>query len=580
MKSFKKILGLMLALVCVVGCFAACSGKKDSTKDDPTANAEYKNLNAIEFTKEMGNGINLGNTMEAYGHASYGTDAATSVYETAWGQPVTTKEMIQGMKDAGFDSIRIPVAWTNMMNYESGDYTINQKYVDRVGEIIGWAIEADMIVVVNDHWDGGWWAMFGSENESDRETAWALYESMWKQLAEAYKEYDYHLVFESGNEELGNRFNDEWNGKVGVLTKDECYETVNKVNQKFVDIIRSTGGGYNNDRFLLIAGYNTNIADTCDDRYVMPTDTAEGKLIVSVHYYDPSSYCIESGISNWGTKSDFDAMNNSLQMLEKFTEAGYGVIIGEYGVLIEGQTELKADTLKYLQNFLANCDLYGYCPILWDCNNQFNRNECKMNFEEVADFYLKNCYSTSEMTDEDVIGQAKQTMKKLYAVAPEGEIVPDDEARAWIMFQGHDWGDTYPDGQAAGLVATDVQVTGAGTYTVALDFTGTDSGKATNINFSALGILHGEDLFPGYYIDIKEVKINGEAYELKGKPYTTADDGSCTRVNLYNEWVPEVPLDEARVSDGDLTGVTAMPLDGPNMGDIYTIEVTFEYVAP
>ncbi len=585
MRKFKKFLGLALSLVCAVGCLSACSGsaKKDETPEvDNTVGAKYKELNAIEFTEVMGNGINLGNTMEAYGHASFGTESATTVYETAWGMPVTTKEMVQGMKDAGFDSIRIPVAWTNMMNYESGDYTINEAYINRVGEIITWAIEADMIAIVNDHWDGGWWAMFGSEDQATRDKAMELYTSMWTQLAEAYKDYDYHLVFEAGNEEMGDRFNDEWNKAKGVLTEDECYELTNTLNQKFVDVIRSTGGSFNKDRFLLAAGYNTDIDKTVDDRYKMPTDTVEGKLIVSVHYYTPSSYCIESGITSWYTQSNVQIMNDYLKKLTKFTDAGYGVIIGEYGVLIEGKTELKKDTVEYMQNFLANCDYYGYCPVLWDCNSMYNRNECKMQYNEVAKIFT----IAKETLPENVKPAAESTMKKLLNNAPAGEIVPDDEARAWIMFQGHDWqvtyrvGDAYPEGETEGIVATDVKVTGAGTYTVALDFTGTSFGKATNINFSALGILHGENLFPGYYVDIKEVKVNGEVYTLNGKPYTTADDGSCTRVNLYNEWVPEVPLDKARVSDGDLTGVTAMPIAGTTIGDIQTLEVTFEYVAP
>ena len=591
MKKLRKLLSLVLALICVLGCLGGCgdssteaSGDSQSG-DDVTAEAKYKDLNAIEFTEIMGNGINLGNTMEAYGHKSYGTNSATSVYETLWGMPVTTEDMIKGMKAAGFDSIRIPVAWTNMMNYESGDYTINESYINRVGEIIQWAINADMVVVVNDHWDGGWWAMFGSEDQATRDKAMELYTSMWTQLAEAYKDFDYHLVLESGNEEMGNRFNDEWDKKTGVLTEDECYALTNELNQKFVDIVRSTGGSYNNDRFLLVAGYNTDIDMTTDDRYKMPADKAEGKLIVSVHYYTPSAYCIDTGISSWGTKSDVLTMNEYLAKMEKFTDAGYGVIIGEYGVLIEGQSTLKANTIEYLTNFLANCDYYGYCPMLWDCNSLYNRNECKMQFEEVADLYYKNGYNTTDTLPEYIKAQAESTMKKMLNNATEGEVVPEDEARAWIMFNSGDWsiayrvGDAYPDGQAAGLVATDVKVEGAGTYTVALDFTGTANGSASGIAFAALGILHGEDLYPGYFIEIKKIKINGEVYTMQGKPYTTSDDKHCTRVNIYNAWVTEVP-EEARVADGDLTGCTPTLVDGVNVGNIETLEITFEYVAP
>lgn len=142
----KNKLKLLVILILAVTFIGGCS--RDKTNQ----------LTAIEVAKLMGNGTNLGNTMEAFGRTTIGTDAAASDYETIWGQPVTTPEMIQGMKDAGFDSIRIPVAWTNTMNFEDGDYTINQAYLDRVEEIVNYALDADMYVIVNDHWDGGWWA--------------------------------------------------------------------------------------------------------------------------------------------------------------------------------------------------------------------------------------------------------------------------------------------------------------------------------------------------------------------------------------------------------------------------------------
>ncbi|MBQ7919505.1 MAG: glycoside hydrolase family 5 protein, partial [Lachnospiraceae bacterium] len=174
--------------------------------EEPVASGNT--MTALELAEIMGNGINLGNTMEAYGHTTLGVGLETSAYETYWGNPVTTQEMITGMKEAGFDSIRIPVAWTNAMNFETGDYTIGQDYLDRVEEIINYALNEDMYVIINDHWDGGWWGMFGSATQETREQAMELYTSMWTQIAEEYKDYDYHLIFESGNEELGYRLND------------------------------------------------------------------------------------------------------------------------------------------------------------------------------------------------------------------------------------------------------------------------------------------------------------------------------------------------------------------------------------
>lgn len=589
MRNLKKMLSLGLILVTALGCFTACGDKDKETEKAPTD--KYTEMNAIQFTEVMGNGINLGNTMEAYAHLTQGIDKATSVYETSWGMPVTTKEMVQGMKDAGFDSIRIPVAWTNMMDFENGNYTINEAYLKRVGEIIQYAVDADMVAVVNDHWDGGWWGMFGSAKEETREKAMTMYTEMWKQIAEYYKDIDGHLVFESGNEEIGNRLNDtdqSWSKDGGTLTEDQCYETANKINQKFVDTVRAAGG-YNANRFLLIAGYNTDITMTCDDRYKMPTDKIDGKLILSVHYYDPSGYCIFSSASSWGSKADVEAMNKMLAKLTKFTDKGYGVIIGEWGVLDEsGQNKMAENTMDYYKNFIANCDYYGYCPMLWDTSFMYDRNKCDMRFPEVATFFDNQSYSKvqSQQTTEDTKTAGKAIMDRVLQNAPEGEVVGPETALAWIMYTSGDWsiqyrvGDDYnTGGMTDGTVATDVEVTGAGSYTVSVDFTGTYAGAGTGVTFSALGIFNGETLFPDYTIDIKEIRINGEAIELAGKPYTTSDDGKCTRVNLFNDWVSAVP-DEARVTDGDLTGCTWSPIDSSKVTSVKTIEVDFEYVAP
>ena len=166
-------------------------------------------LTANEAIVLMGNGINLGNTMEAYGHKQYLSGSDPTSFETIWGQPVTTKEMIEGMKAAGFDTLRIPVAWTNGMNFESGDYTIDERLMDRVDQIVTWALDADMYVIVNDHWDGSWWGMFGSETQETRDKAMEMYKAMWDQITDRFGDYSYKLIFESANEELGDRLNDK-----------------------------------------------------------------------------------------------------------------------------------------------------------------------------------------------------------------------------------------------------------------------------------------------------------------------------------------------------------------------------------
>ncbi len=560
-----------------------------SSTGDPDEEEILKGLNALELTKLMGNGINLGNTMEAYNHKAYLSGSDPTSFENIWGQPTTTQEMIDDMKAMGFDTIRIPVAWTNGMNFESGDYTIDERLMNRVEEIVNYALNADMYVIINDHWDGGWWGMFGSEDMAVREKGMEMYKAMWTQIGQRFGDYSYKLIFESGNEEMGDRLNDsDITGSKGILSKNECYEKTTEINNEFVKLIRSLGGK-NEDRFLLIAGYNTDITLTCDDKYVMPDDTADGKLFISVHYYTPWDYCGTDAIQQWGSPDDYEEQNGLLERMTKFTDKGYGVIIGEYAVMKSSGIGQKPDTDKFYKNFLDNCDLYNYCPLLWDCSNLYRRSTGKISDETVAAVFKDRTAADEAGKDYgDIQAKAKADIDAAYELSMETAMkdvsVPasDEYAAAWIMYQSSDWsiaysvGDTYdPTNKTTGVKDSNVIIEGEGTYTVGLDFS---SVNAKGTAFCALGISNGETLFPGYNVTIDEIRINGEPIELTAKDYTCSDDGRCTRVNLYNQWVTTVP-EGARRADGNLDGCAAQIMDLGNT-KIKTMEVTFTYTAP
>ena len=324
--GISAVLSAMLALTGYSGKTASNSGGTSEAASAETtesaADTEENNMTSLEVIRAMGNGINLGNTLEAYNHQAYINGSSATSGEIVWGQPRTTQEMIQGMKAAGFDTIRIPIAWTNGMNYESGDYTIDSALMDRVDEVVTWALDADMYVIINDHWDGGWWGMFGSAEQKTRDKAMEMYKAMWTQIGEHFADRSYKLIFESANEELGDKLNDkEITGSSGVLSENECYETTNEINSEFVKLIRSLGGR-NADRFLLIAGYNTDITKTCDDRFQMPEDTADSKLLLSVHYYTPWDYCGTDGDNQWGSPQDYDEQNGLFREAQQILQAG------------------------------------------------------------------------------------------------------------------------------------------------------------------------------------------------------------------------------------------------------------------
>lgn len=593
-KRFLHLFSLMLAVLMLIPCVG--SAEEAEAVDNGVMR---EGLTALEATRLMGNGINLGNTLEACDN-NVGIKTNTPLsYETHWGQPKTTQAMIDGMKAAGFDTIRIPVAWmTNATHLYEGDYTIDADYMDRVEEVVRYARKAGMYVIVNDHWDGGWYGMFGSESAETRALAMEAYKGMWQQIAERFRDYSDYLIFESANEELGTRFDENSalycsDSVVTYLNDDERYALTNEINQTFVDVVRATGGN-NATRFLLIAGYGTNIDQTCDDRFQMPKDTAVSKLMVSVHYYDPWSYCGASSAASatkWGKVSDYEYMDQQLAKMTKFTEAGYGVVIGEYGAL-PCSDGLKDNTLAYHTAFLDTCTKYNLTNCLWDCSGLYKRVSQTFADDDILAMYQEKRQANEEGQDyADVQAAAAAEAAAAAAEAPvtflqDAVVVDDQTALAWIMWNDGSWalthsvGDTYnADAISEGLVATNAVITGEGKYTVGLDFTGTAQGYSASVAFAAIGISNGEALYPNYLVNIKEVRINGEIYRLKGRAYTTSDDGVCTRVNLYNEWVTSVPK-TARLPGGNLAGATPTPINRNDavIAEIKTIEIDFEYV--
>lgn len=592
-KRFLHLFSLMLAVLMLIPCVGSA---EEAVVDNGVMR---EGLTALEATRLMGNGINLGNTLEACdNNVGIKTNAPLS-YETHWGQPKTTQAMIDGMKAAGFDTIRIPVAWmTNATHLYEGDYAIDADYMDRVEEVVRYARKAGMYVIINDHWDGGWYGMFGSESAETRALAMEAYKGMWQQIAERFRDYSDYLIFESANEELGGRFDENSplycsDSVVTYLTDDERYALTNEINQTFVDVVRATGGN-NATRFLLIAGYSTNIDQTCDDRFQMPKDTAESKLMVSVHYYDPWSYCGASSAASatkWGKVSDYEYLDQQLAKMTKFTEAGYGVVIGEYGAL-PGSDGLKDNTLAYHTAFLDACTKYNLTNCLWDCSGLYKRVSQTFADDDILAMYQEKRQANEEGQDyADVQAAAAAEIAAAAAEAPvtfqqDAVVVDDQTALAWIMWNDGSWalthsvGDTYnADSISEGIVATNAIITGEGKYTVGLDFTGTAQGYSASVAFAAIGISNGEALYPNYLVNIKEVRINGEIYRLKGRAYTTSDDGVCTRVNLYNEWVTSVPK-TARLPGGNLAGATPTPINRNDavIAEIKTIEIDFEYV--
>lgn len=313
MRKQKRIWAYLLSAAMVVTSFtmSSATGKAEGTTENgkvasvtkkvstkKTAGTDsFQDLNRQQITEAMGVGYNLGNSLEA--------NSGGTPNETAWGNPVLTKKFVLAAKAAGFQSIRIPVSYLSKIDDNNG-YKIDSAWLDHVQEVVDYCVQNDMYAIVNMHGDGyttvsGGWLLCAS---SDQTKIKAKYKACWEQIADRFKNYDEHLIFESMNE--------EFDGTYGTPNK-KAYNNINDYNQIFVDTVRQTGG--NNDRrWLLIPGWNTNINYTADNYgFVLPTDqylssdiaSGEKRIMISVHYYDPWDFCgTESADkTQWGSEA-------------------------------------------------------------------------------------------------------------------------------------------------------------------------------------------------------------------------------------------------------------------------------------
>ena len=340
-KFISRAAALLLAGV-MTAAVAGCGKNTDSNSKDTAK--KWTELDQTQITEAMGLGWNLGNQLEA---SSGGLPS-----ETCWGNPEITKELIDTIKAQGFKTVRIPVSYLDMIG-DGPDYKIDTDWLDRVQEVVDYVVNNDMFAIVNMHGDGYYtvdhsWLLCAEDDDKQTEIK-DKYGKVWTQIADRFKDYDQHLIFESMNEEFNNDY-----GKPDA----NAYENINAYNQIFVDSVRATGSN-NEKRWLLLPGWNTNIEYTAGDEYnfKIPTDNgckADGKrIMISVHYYDPFNFTIDENktaktqwgkyavknYDNWGQEDYVDSQMALLN--EKFVSQGYPVVIGEFGA--QDKTEKFAD---------------------------------------------------------------------------------------------------------------------------------------------------------------------------------------------------------------------------------------------
>ncbi len=356
-KKMKKRLGVMvLSFAIFTGLCLSCSAESSKGKK------KIKEKSAIELAKQMGAGWILGNTLDATGNG----DSVNS--EISWGQPKTTKAMIDGIAAAGYKTIRIPVSWANHMD----DYTyeISPDWMKRVKQIVDWAIEDGLYVIINSHHDcwtspdpmddcSGYYP-----NSTNYEESSYFLTEVWTQVGNVFNdEYDEHLIFETMNEPRLRGTSNEWYFDPNKKLCRDAAETLNKLNQDALDAIRATGGN-NKKRFVGIPPLQASPDSALAVAFKMPKDIEEGRLFLSVHSYSPYRFAMESpGVTKYTPemKAENEYMFRTLH--KRFIEKGYGVYIGEYGAVNKNNLE---DRLAWFTDYITDAKKYGIPCILWD----------------------------------------------------------------------------------------------------------------------------------------------------------------------------------------------------------------------
>lgn len=343
---------------------------------------------AVQLAAKFKLGWNIGNTLEATGG------------ETSWGNPLITESYVKAVKQLGFTAIRLPCAWNLHLDNKANAH-IDQEWMKRVKEVVGYCVNNNLYVMLNIHWDGGW--LENNVTKLKQDSVNAKQKALWEQIATAMRDFDEHLIFASANEPAAHSVEE-----VAVLAS---------YHQTFVTAVRSTGGK-NSHRVLIVQGPNTNPGVTFDLMNTLPKDPTANRLIVEVHNYAPSQFCFGNKDETWGkmiyywgngyhstiepdrnaTYQEEDVILADYNMMKtKFVDKGIPVIMGEYGAYRRDNT---ANVPKDLALHNASVDYWitfttkealarGIKPFWWDIGAALDRSNFTVKDQRTIDALLE-----------------------------------------------------------------------------------------------------------------------------------------------------------------------------------------------
>jgi len=354
--------------------FAACSNENGSVVENKPAEqlseeeevqkpgiGTARDISSFDLVAEMGVGWNLGNSFDV-----------ESKDKTYWGNPITSKAMIDEVKAMGFSTLRIPITW-GPNQVEMSPYTIDPDYLTEIKRVVDFGFQNKMHVIIDVHHDNSWIKPMASETQESTDRL----SSLWTQVANFFQDYNDSLIFETLNEPRIEGITEEWSGG-----NSEGRGYINDFHKAAVDAIRATGEN-NEKRHIMITTWAASTVPIAMEELTIPND--DEKIIISLHSYFPWQFAGEAAVT-WGSESDKSALIAELDKIKQnwIIERDRPVILGEWGTIEANPLQSR---INYADFYVKEAAARGLLTIVWDDGGNFrllNRNDLSWDFADIA----------------------------------------------------------------------------------------------------------------------------------------------------------------------------------------------------
>ena len=334
-------------------------------------------------------------------------------FETLWNNPITTQEMINAVKEKGFNAIRVPVTYFNHTAKDT--YKIDDTWLDRVQEVVDYIVSQDMYCIIDMHNDGstsGWLRVNPATSSSDVASSSDVinkrFDTLWQQIADRFKHYDEHLIFQDFNEITDTKSTWTYPG-------EDKIKFVNQLNQRFVDAVRATGSN-NATRCLMVAPYSGTYEADVIKGFKLPNDTVENRLIAAVNCYYPADFSWELETSNdtsytdvveWGSTADVEAMDSLFAgMNDTFVSQGIPLCIVAFGSDDKGNDDAR---IAHARHFVSTAAKYKIPCFWWDDGDMFLRKTLDWIPEGLAEALIDTTSIHVDNLDYEITGDCWYT---------------------------------------------------------------------------------------------------------------------------------------------------------------------------